>query len=526
MKRGLVLTALCMLATLIGGLSLRCRRNVRPEESSRIERPPRIRPDYTEAWIPPNIAPLNFIVEEAGTHFRVEIHSTRGKPIVVDSQSASIAIPLKPWRALLESNRGETLRWEIYARGTAGDWRRFEPIRNTIAREEIDRYLSYRKIGPVYNFWMDIALRQRDLSSYAETDILRSTQFRFYPTPDNPCINCHSYRSNRTDRMTIGFRSKVNGSCTPLAVDGSVTRLNTKFGYTAWHPSGRLVAYSLNKVRQFFHHSREEVRDVIDLDSDLATYEVGASEVKTTAAIAAPDRLETYPTWSPDGRFLYFCSAPILWTDQEQIPPERFREVKYDLLRISYDVERGTWGELETVLSSDATGLSILLPRVSPDGKSLLFCMCQYGCFPIYQPSSDLYLLDLESGQYRRLEINSDQSESWHCWSSNGRWFVFSSKRRDGLFTRTYLSNFDESGVVHKPLILPQRDPTFYDSHLKTFSVPELTTEPVRVSARQVAGAIRSSRRIEVTMPDISMTRQPGPAPADPPWRPGTFERE
>ena len=119
----------------------------------------------------------------------------------------------------------------------------------------------------------------------------------------------------------------------------------------------------------------------------------------------------------------------------------------------------GQWGHAETVLSAEQTGLSILLPRVSPDGRFLLFCMCRYGCFPVYQPSSDLYMMDLATGRYSRLAINSEYSESWHSWSSNSRWIAFSSKRQGGLFTRTYLSYVDDDGTAYKPFVLPQRDP-------------------------------------------------------------------
>ena len=104
------------------------------------------------------------------------------------------------------------------------------------------------------------------------------------------------------------------------------------------------------------------------------------------------------------------------------------KEVRYDLMRISYDIEKDVFGELETVLSSKKTGLSIIEPRVSPDGLLLLFCMAAHGCLPTLSPSSDIYLMNLKTGKYKRHECNSDQSDSWHSWSSNSRWFVFSSK--------------------------------------------------------------------------------------------------
>ena len=489
-------------------------------ECTPVDRAPGLRPDYAGTVIPPNLAPLNFRVEEPGTHYRARFHSTRGDPITVLSRSSTIVIPAGAWKELLEANRGEELRCDIQVRRQDGRWLRFGTVTNVVGPENIDDYLVYRKIRPVYNFWNEVGIFQRRLSDYDESAILQLAQF---PSDGAPCLNCHSFANNRPDRMTIAIRGGTPGSCTPIAVDGLVKRLDTKFGYTAWHPSGRLVAYSLNKVRQYFHPGGTEVRDVIDLESDLAYYDVGPQTVKTAAAISEPSRMETYPTWSPDGRYLYFCSTARPWpAGSDLIKPEVYEGVRYDLRRVRYDVDTDTWGDAETVLSSEETGLSILLPRVSPDGKFLLFCMCDYGCFPIYQPSSDLYLMNLEDRTYRRLEINSERSESWHSWSSNSRWFVFSSKRRDGVFTRAYLSYVDANGKAHKPLILPQKDPSFYDSHLKTYSVPEFLIEPVPVSAQKWAQAARSGDKIKVTLPDMTMTRGSAGKPA---WRPFT-ERE
>ncbi len=520
MRRRVWVALLCVLAAAaVGVVSLARRRAYAlAGECTAVHRLPRIRPDYTETVIPPNIAPLNFLVQEPGTRYRVEISATSGGGISVRSRSPRIVIPPAQWRKLLDANRGQELRWDVYVRRKDDHWDRFDTITNRIAPEDVDGYLVYRLIRPAYNFWREVEVRQRDLAGYSERTVLHSRSFA------RGCLNCHTFCNNRTSRMTLGIRSGAYGSSALIAQEDVVTKLDTKFGYTSWHPSGRLVAYSLNKVRQFFHSGGVEVRDVVDLDSDLVYYKIGSRTVQTTAGISDPNRLETYPTWSPDGRDLYFCSAPILWSDRRKtVPPEHYDEVRYDLMRISYDIETDTWGEAETVLSADETGRSIMLPRASPDGRFLLFCMCEYGCFPIYQPSSDLYLMDLQTGDYRRLEINSDRSESWHSWSSNSRWFVFSSKRRDGLFTRSYLSYLDKAGKAHKPLLLPQKDPSFYDSFLKTCSVPELVREPVRVSARELAEAVRSPRKIKVKMPVTSMSPSREPSPS---WKPVAPERE
>jgi Tol biopolymer transport system component len=125
-------------------------------------------------------------------------------------------------------------------------------------------------------------------------------------------------------------------------------------------------------------------------------------------------------------------------------------------MKIAYDPVHRVWGKLETVISSTEIGLSITEPRISPDNRFVLFTAAAYSQFPIYLPSADLYLLDIASGKWKRLDINSKQTDSFHSWSSNSRWIVFSSKRQDGVFTRPYFSYIDSSGMASKPFVLPQ----------------------------------------------------------------------
>jgi hypothetical protein len=353
---------------------------------------------------------------------------------------------------------------------------------------------------PLYSWWKDIGIYQRNLTNHDVSVVLHGRSF------GEGCLNCHSFVGNDPDTMTIALRSAAYGSHTVLAHHGVVETIGAKWGYTAWHPSGAVAVYSLNKVAQFFHAGTVEVRDVVDLDSALVCYRVDTQKATCPKELADKDRLETYPTWSPDGRYLYFCSAPILWQGRNAVPPENYDKVRYDLRRIPYDVATDQWGKGETVLSAEETGLSILLPRISPDGRFLIFCMCRYGCFPVYQPSSDLYLMDLAAKQYRKLSINSEFSESWHSWSSNSRWIAFSSKRQGGLFTRTYLSYVDETGTAHKPFVLPQRDPTCYDSLLETYSVPELVKGPVTVSKARLARAARAKPSVTPAIPITGAT--------------------
>lgn len=477
-----------------------------------------ISPDYRDVVLPPNIAALNFVVKQAGSHYYVKIHSQNGSPIEIFSRSASIIIPQGKWHKLTAANRGRQLYFDIFVKNK-NQWEKYPTIANKIADEPIDAFIVYRKIPPVHSAWRDMGIYQRNLESYKESAVLDNEDIKF------GCLNCHSFCNNRPGKMMIGFRGSQYGSSELIVENGQVSKIATTFGYTSWHPSGRLAAYSINKVRQFFHSARNEVRDVVDLDSMMAYYIVGDKTVKTSPEISQKDRMETYPAWSPDGKYLYFCSAAIPWTDRDTVPPQHYDQVRYDLVRAGYDINSDKWSRMETVLSSQQTGKSMLLPRISPDGRWLLFVMCDYGCFPIYQPSSNLYIMELpaaadgNSPQYRRLSINSDQSESWHSWSSNSRWIAFSSKKDSGLFTRTYLSYVDAGGKVYKPVLMPQKDPTFYNRCLYTYTVPELITEPVKIRGEGLARVVRGHRQISVEMPVTMATpKATMPKDANQPW--------
>jgi hypothetical protein len=451
-----------------------------PPKETASQRLPRLSPEYGGIIIPPNIAPLNFIIEEPGTLYRLRIYAPRGEAIQIQSRQRSIIIPTKPWQELLRANAGQPLYYDISARDNSDRWLRFGTVTNQIAREEIDSHLVYRLLGPLYNYYSEVGIYQRDLRDSTEAPILRNESF------NKGCLNCHTFLQNRPDVMALNIREKSSGNPLLLVRSNEVVKVAQTAGYLSWHPSGRLLVFSANRLSLFFH-TTGETRDVFDADSDLRVYHLDSNRVVTPPVLARPNRQETWPSWSPDGKYLYFCSAP-------KVPFERFRQIRYDLVRVPYDLDRDTWGEPETLLSAHDLGLSACQPRLSPDGQLVLFCLCKYGNFPVYQPSSDLYVLDLPTRKLRRLDINSDQADSWHSWSSNGRWIVFSSKRRDGLFSRPYFSYVDAQGQFHKPFLLPQKDPAFYDSFLKNYNVPELVTGAVLVKQSELSRAILHPR--------------------------------
>lgn len=151
----------------------------------------------------------------------------------------------------------------------------------------------------------------------------------------------------------------------------------------------------------------------------------------------------------------------------------------------------GGFGGLPGALSLLPTDDSVpfLPPRTDltlPLGVERLDALA-HGTFPIWHRETQLQLMDLQTGEVNPLtEVNSDRSETYHSWSSNSRWFAFASKRGDGQYGRIYLAYVDAEGRVHRPFVLPQKDPEHDDLNLKSYNLPDLSQTPVTISSSQV----------------------------------------
>lgn len=456
-----------------------------PQTFSEVDSPAPIYPDYRNVTIPPNIAPLNFIVQdEHADAFVVEI----GTLVCGACDDGKLDIDTTAWRTLLAEATGRTLDVCVYARHD-GQWSRYQPFTIDVAEEEIDPYLSYRLIEPGYELYRQLGLYQRNLTNFDEMPIYENN--RTYEDEENHCVNCHNYQAYDTHRMLFHVRAAHAGT---VIVEGEEARkvaishdsILAAGVYPSWHPTLPLVAFSTNKTGQVFHLRHPEKIEVMDLASDLLLYDAEHNTVRNI--LRSTTAFETFPGWSPDGRTLYYCSA-----DFPELAPGAFEgefvyhydSLRYDLWSIPFDPATRQFGQPRIEFEASALGKSASVPRVSPDGRYLLFTLGDYGQFHIWHKSADLWVKPLEQPQnppYPLTVANSHDADSYHTWSSNGRWIVFSSRRDDGDFTRPYIAYFDNDGQTRKPFILPQRDPEYNLLLLKSYNVPELTRNPVRVS--------------------------------------------
>ena len=171
----------------------------------------------------------------------------------------------------------------------------------------------------------------------------------------------------------------------------------------------------------------------------------------------------------------------------------RYKDIKYNIYRKRFDPKTKTFSAKELVYDASSTGKSATLPRVSPDGRYLLFTQGDWGCFHIWHRDADLWIMDLSTLQVKPLSIcNSPNVESYHSWSSNGKWIIFSSRRNDGIYTRLYIAHIDKNGHASAPFELPQSDPDYHLQLTKSYNIPEFMKGPVSLKPQEIANILKT----------------------------------
>lgn len=438
-------------------------------EVSYVDQKPVIYPDYTDIVIPPNIAPLNFMVPDSIDRVVVTMRGTEDKMKIEGKHK--IFFRIDRFNKFLEAHKGDTL-WIEVATLNKKQWTKYLPFFWFVANEPIDQWLSYRLIEPGYEVWNKINLSLRNVSNFEEKVLADNNQL------DGACMNCHIGNQKLPGKSFFHLRHPERGG-TIINENGDLRKIDTSTEgtissgvYGNWHPGGRFIAFSTNIIIPEFYSTNDMRMEVYDTTSDLVVLDIRKNEIFSGNSISKPGQFETFPEFSADGERLFFCVADSV------VLPEDYKSLKYSLCSVDFFEETRSFGDcVDTLFSAKKHDKTVSEPRVSPDGQYLLFTVFDYGTFPIWHPEARLNLIDLKNGEINELpEINNNKkySNSYHCWASNSRWIVFASKRDDGLYGKPYFAYIDKEGQGHKPFVLPQKDPEFYDYFYKSFNIPEL----------------------------------------------------
>ena len=472
-----------------------------PKNVRQVDELPAIWPDYTAVTIPATIAPLNFAMADDDVEtIDVTVKGSKGGEMHVNGSYADFDIDA--WHELLTANKGGTLTVTVCAEKDGG-WTQYRDFQIFVSADDMDAWgITYRRIPPSYEIYSLMGIYQRSLADFEETALFENSL-----TP-GLCINCHTANRTNPDQYVWHVRGKhgatiVSRNATPHSApsengnDELLPTKNNSIGgpmvYPYWHPDGRYCAFSTNTTSQMFHTAGRKRIEVYDSASDIFVYDTETHNVLKDTLTMSPEWAENTPAFSPDGRWLYFTTA------RRQAYPVDYDKEKYSLCRVAFDAKTGRLGQqVDTLINADKTGKSVTWPRPSYDGRYIMYTQTDYGYFSVWHPEADLWLLDLKTGETRVMdEVNSPRAESLHNWTPNSRWFLFTSRRDDGLYTRIYLASLDAHGKATKPFLLPQRNPKeYYRMSLYSFNTPYFSSRRIEPHPHELARKIKSDERV------------------------------
>jgi len=372
-----------------------------------------------------------------------------------------------------------------------------------ISTDPADNAIVYQMIDPPFTHEKAPSIYVRDL---------RRKEGRFFlNTRQKYCTNCHTWSSKTGTRGKVGLQVRYRGVETPeyrsyLIVYDIETRESRKIilpldlklsTFTSWSPDGTRLAISARQSFPVTTGPRPLETQNLGQDSDIAIYDAASGTGGLLKGACDPKDIEVYPRWTPDSASLVFSWAP---------GGRDVGEIQYDLRIIPYNDGRG--GTATPVPGASRNGKSNYHHRFSPDGKWFSFVRSNWAS--LIKPSSDIYIMPADfRSEPRPLECNAPYAaDSWHSWSTNGRWIVFASKRDDGIFARLYMTHIDDEGKASPAVRLPVEDVRVRMS----FNVPEFLANVPRIEERRLFQAIGIDTKLLQVKPWTVEANEPGPS--------------
>ncbi|HUU52575.1 MAG TPA: tetratricopeptide repeat protein [Candidatus Heimdallarchaeota archaeon] len=351
------------------------------------------------------------------------------------------------------------------------------------SRDEVGASIFYRDVPLPFEFAYQnldtIRWRLGDVASDGPTTVILK---------DLPlCGNCHSFTPDgKTLAMDVDYANdKGSYVITSLEKDTILTPEKIISWSDYRREDGEMTFGLLSQISPDGRYALSTVKDrsifvpidnltisqlFFPLKGIIAVYDRDQEKFWSLPGADNPEYCQSNPNWSPDGEYIIFAKAPVYHSKiaesfkQAVLPTSVAAEFiegrqgyKYDLYRIPFN--NGEGGKAEPIPGAFNNGKSNYFPRISPDGRWIVFCQAKN--FMLLQPDSTLYIMPAEGGTPRQMNCNLSLMNSWHSWSPNGRWLIFASKHR-GPYTQLYMTHIDENGndtpaVLLENFVLPER---------------------------------------------------------------------
>lgn len=435
---------------------------------------------FDGALFPPEIAPPTFLWEDgnpACDTWRIDIQFGDGQPMQFRSGSQQWTPTSESWESIkLRSRQSEAVVTIAGASRVAPD--------AVLSRGSVSIGTSADEVGaPI--FYREVVLPFREAVKdpsrirWRFGEISRSEQPPIVLENLLVCGNCHSFSA---DGAILGMdvdyaNDRGSYAITPVSremilddekiitwSDYKREDKETTFGLLSQvSPDGRYVVSTV-KDRSVFVATDDLAFSQLffPVKGILAIYDRKTREFHALPGADDPAFVQSNATWSPDGKYLVFArskahrlkhvrdDAPALLTAKQcQEFLKGGKSFLFDLYRIPFNGGKG--GTPEPLAGASHNGMSNYFPKVSPDGEWIVFCRAK--SFMLLQPDSELHIIPSGGGEARRLACNTARMNSWHSWSPNGRWLVFSSKALS-LYTQLFLTHIDEQGESSVPVVL------------------------------------------------------------------------
>jgi hypothetical protein len=291
------------------------------------------------------------------------------------------------------------------------------------------------------------------------------------------CANCHSFNRDGTILAMDADYAHNKGAYLITSVQPQTVlrprdiiswndyeRSGGTFGLLSQiSPDGRYVVSTVKDLAVFVARPNLAFSQLFfPVKGILCVYDRQSRQFRALPGADDPNLVQSNPIWSPDGKYIVFARAPLPdWgkTRSQGLTPlsaqdcdiliESGQPFRFDLYRIPFHEGRG--GTPEPLEGASHNGMSNYFARYSPDGRWIVFCKAR--SYMLLQPDSELYIIPAQGGEARRLQCNTRRMNSWHSWSPNSKWLVFSSKAWSD-YTQLCLTHIDENGDSSPPVLL------------------------------------------------------------------------